>query len=165
MLRPLVAKRTILNVEIPERTPLFVLAAMTGSGDQHHYDDWRFNTRVAGIRAAYYERWRPVDAKRQTYSLERGYLHLFLRCGTGRDAGEEQILALHCDPNESEDAKHSPFKRGPHLHITAAGSPLCRSHIALNYSHLNDVLCSFESLCKAWDNAIELIGEQVLTLY
>jgi hypothetical protein len=165
MLRPLINRQTVLAVEIPERQPLITIVALSGQPLLNHYSDWRFNTYVRGIRAGYYERWSPTDSSRRRYYLERGYLHLFRRVGASRDATEEQVLALHCDPNEPPNTPHARYKRGPHLHISAAGSPLDESHIALNYSHLDEVLGSFNSLCAAWDNSIKLVKDEILPLY
>ena len=165
MLRPLVSPQAVLAVEIPERNPFMTMAVLSGRKVLNHYRDWRFNTYVDGIRAGYYERWGPIDASRRRYYFERAYLHLFHRTGTLRDAAESQILALHCDPNEPLTAPHARYKLGPHVHVSAAASPLDESHIALNYSHLDAVLSSFESLCKAWDNSITLVKEEILSLY
>jgi hypothetical protein len=165
LLSPLVARRTVLMVEIVERVPLVTLAAYSGGRTPQHHHEWRFNTRVDGIRGGYYERWQPVDSTRRRYCFERGYLHLFRRVGPARESTEKQVLALHCDPNEERDAPHALYKIGPHLHVSAAEPPLNAAHIALNYSHLDEVLGSFERLSVAFSNSITMVNEQVLKLY
>jgi len=164
MLRPLVNKRAVLVVEIVERVPFITLAVRTGGKVLHHYTAWRFNTYVNGISAAYYERWEPIDATRKRYCFQRGYLHLFQKVGTDQEATEKKLLLLHCDPNEPKERPHARYKQGPHLHVSAAGPPLAEAHIALNYSHLDEVLSSFDNLSVAWDNSIKLVNEEVLAL-
>jgi hypothetical protein len=165
MLRPLIDKQNPLAVEIVERQPVLTMAALSGRRLLSHYSDWRFNTYVRGIRAGYYERWSPTDNTRRRYYFVRGYLHVFRTLGAFRDATEEQVLALHCDPNEPRGEPHARYKQGPHLHISAAGSPINESHLALNHSHLDEVLSSFESLCAAWDDSIKLVRDEILALY
>jgi hypothetical protein len=107
----------------------------------------------------------PADQKRKRYCLERAYLHLYRRGPTEDD--ELEFLALHCDPNEPDDTghlKHAVYKRGPHIHITAAPQPLCHSHFALNRSHLPDVLASVASLSAAVQSGVEMIRDQVLDI-
>jgi hypothetical protein len=78
---------------------------------------------------------------------------------------EEQVLALHCDPNEEESNKHFRYKAGPHIHMSTAEYPLDRTHIALNASNLSDVLRSVQEITVAFSAAVKLVDEQVLGLY
>lgn len=165
MLRPLIHNRTVLVPEFVERVPCLTLAVKTGGSSLGHYSGWRFSTHIDGISASYYERWEPTNSTRRAYRFQRGYLHLFKKVGANQDATERKLVLLHCDPNEPAEAPHARYKQGPHLHFSAAGSPLSQSHIALNYSHLDEILSSFENLSKAWDNSIKLIDEQVLALH
>lgn len=125
-------------------------------------DEWRFPTRVTTIRASYYEKWKPTDERQKSFFLEQAYLHLFLRKSSG---AEEQILAVHCDPNSSETDKHFPYKAGPHLHMSAAESPLHKAHVALNNGSLRSVLASVAALTSALSLAIAMVDNQVLNLY
>ena len=98
----------------------------------------------------------------KAFCLNRAYLHLYLR----RDEiAENQILALHCDPNEPSSQKHYLYKAGPHVHMSAAADPLHRAHIALNTSNLKDVLRSVADLTTALRTAITMVDDQVLSLY
>jgi hypothetical protein len=132
--------------------------------------DWRFTTFVPSIRGAYHERWTPFDEKKKRYQLERAYLHLYRR-KTAPSSQEIEIVALHCDPNEPDEpdgyqgVKHARYKRGPHIHVTAADQPIPHSHLALNLSDLSEVLRSFDNLEGAFQNAIRLLEEQVLDIY
>jgi hypothetical protein len=128
-------------------------------------DLWRFTTRVPTLRGSYFERWLPVNERRKRYFLDRGYLHLYVSTRMGAEPTEKQILALHCDPNEPEASKHWRYKRGPHLHISVAESPIPHSHFALNAFHLDSVLRSTENLSEAFGAAVKMLEDQVLELY
>ncbi len=72
---------------------------------------------------------------------------------------------MHCDPNEPDDSgllKHAIYKRGPHIHVTAADQPLPHSHIALNVTQIDNVLSSFENLSAAFGSGVVMIRDQVL---
>lgn len=166
MLTRIVSKKAVLVVEQAERRGYgLTFAARSDANTFQPYDLWRFRTYMEDLRASYYERWTPTDATKRRYALERGYLHVFQRFGSGRDADERQIFALHCDPNETNGEVHARYKRGPHIHVSAAGWPLKDAHIALNFSHLEEILSSLEQLSVAWSNAITLVAEQVLDLH
>jgi hypothetical protein len=127
--------------------------------------DWRFSTIVRGVRAGYHERWIAVDEKRLQFYMERAYLHLYR--SRSQNADEVEVLALHCDPNEPDDTgalKHALYKRGPHIHVTAAEQPFPHSHFALNRTNIDDVLGSVKSLHEAVASGILLIRDQVLDL-
>lgn len=124
-------------------------------------DQWRFPTKVSQIRASYYERWVQADSITSDVYLERAYLHLFIR---KEERSEKEVLALHCDPNDSQSSKHYFYKAGPHFHMTTAENPLRHCHIALNTSNLSDVLKSVDGITKALETAITMIEEQVLGL-
>jgi hypothetical protein len=125
-------------------------------------DEWRFATKIPRIRACYYERWLTTDPGRGKLYLERAYLHLFIR---REQHSEEQVLALHCDPNEAEANKHFLYKAGPHIHMSTAESPLDRTHIALNVSNLSYVLRSVQEITVALTAAVKMVDQQVLGLY
>jgi hypothetical protein len=130
------------------------------------YRDWRFKTITYGIRGSYFELWKPSDEKRHRYYLDRAYLSLYLQV-KALDR-EKELLALHCDPNEPDDAgelKHALYKRGPHIHVSAAEDPLPHSHFALNAGNLNEVLKSAESLYQAMQSGMVLLRDQVLDVF
>ncbi len=137
----------------------------SGPRPQASIPDWRFTTFVHGVRAAYHERWIPVDEKRKRFFIERAYLHLYRRRQSEQE--ETEIVALHCDPNEPEDSgdmKHAVYKRGPHIHLTASEQPFPHSHIALNAREIDAVLSSVESLHGAVTAGVVLLRDQVLDL-
>jgi hypothetical protein len=122
----------------------------------------KFATTVPRIRAAYQERWQATDFEKKSYAMERAYLHIYERDSNGI---EEQIVALHCDPNESQTAKHYKYKAGPHIHMMTARDPLPHAHIGLNNSELETVLKSAKNLTVAISSAIALVQTQILGLY
>jgi len=142
----------------PSRRREVVFAAHDGSPPTPHFNEWRFATTHNGFRAAYYEKWFNETAN--LYYLDRAYLHIY-RTDLIKQR-EEEFLLLHCDPNEPDDANHSLYKRGPHLHISIAEQPIPHSHIALCLSNLEDVLDSVETLMKALEWSILMIQEQFL---
>ena len=125
-------------------------------------DSWRFQTRISQIRASYYERWIPTDFRHQQWFLERAYLHIYARRSNNY---EQEILALHCDPNEPQSERHFRYKAGPHIHMPTAEHPLQHSHIALNNDTIDAVLASVTELTTALKTAILMVDDQVLGLY
>jgi hypothetical protein len=136
------------------------------SGAQPSADDyrsWRFRTPAPSLRGMYFERWESTDDTEEMWFLSRAYLSLY-RVSKSRRV-ESELLSLHCDPNEVEENSHWRYKRGPHLHIGAAEQPLPHAHIALNLTDLVSVMSTSENLLSALGNAVEMLGEQVVTLY
>lgn len=126
-----------------------------------NYRDWRFPTILNNFRGNYFERWESEDDR--NWYLNRAYLQIYestLPVGT-----EREFLCLHCDPNEPEDNAHSLYKKGPHLHIKAAESPIPRSHIALALGQLPDLIQSVDALTEAIEWSILMIREQFLDLF
>ena len=154
--RRLACQRRLLNRQL-------VMSAYLGSQPMDPSpEQWRFPTRVSHIRASYHELWVPTDFRQEKFFLDRAYLHLFIR----RDERtEDEIVALHCDPNESASSKHYRYKAGPHVHMSTAEDPLHHSHIALNAGNLEDVLRSVADLTSALAVAVTMIDDQVLGLY
>jgi len=165
MLSPLTGPRTTAHDIIASRSEV-IIAAFSGLKPITDYRSWRFNTVTNGIHAGYFERWNSADEKRTRFYLDRAYLHLYWQPRALDD--EKELLALHCDPNEPEDAgllKHALYKRGPHIHVSASEQPLPHSHFALNADHLGDVLASAERLSRAVASGMVLVRDQVLDLY
>ncbi len=139
----------------------YIIGTHDGSPSQSNYRDWRFSTYVPQIHASYFEFWKKtfVD-KKEIWYLDRAYLHIYRINLLTR--GEEEFLALHCDPNESQEAEHVLYKRGPHLHIKVAQKPIPHAHIALNLGHLKEVLGSVEALSKAMKMGVQMLREEIL---
>ncbi len=138
----------------------FVIAAHDGGPPTSPYQDWRFATIMPDFRGMYNERWLRTELDRkEIWYLDRAYLHLY---ETIERVQESEYLCLHIDPNLPNDAPHWVYKRGPHLHISAAKHPIPRAHIALNRGHLDEVLRSVESLSRALELAVYMIKEEIL---
>jgi hypothetical protein len=95
--------------------------------------------------------------------LERAYLHLYRRSDLNN--ADDEIFALHCDPNEPQSERHYRYKAGPHVHLSTARDPLHHSHIALNNSNLAEVLSSVPNLTVALGSAIAMVDDQVLGFF
>jgi hypothetical protein len=120
--------------------------------------DWRFATVAGRIYANYYERWIPIPGRRDILCLTQAYLTIYQKEGP---TDEEELLALHCDPEEP-DGEGSIYKRGPHLHISIAGPPIRDAHIALARGHLDHVLANAPSLMEALTWSIVMIRDEIL---
>ena len=163
MLRPLTGRARLAQAARQNPRELLI-AVHSGARPDTSPTDWRFTTITTGVRASYHERWLPSDETKKRYYLERAYLHLYRRLDGAR---ETEILALHCDPNEPDDAgllRHALYKRGPHIHVKGAPQPLPHSHIALNVGELPTVLSSAVSLSAAMASGILMIRDQVLDI-
>jgi hypothetical protein len=107
----------------------------------------------------YFEAWR-TRQPRNGFVLERAYLNIYEETETG----EKEIICLHCDPSLLPDADHAKYKRGPHIHMSVAGSPYDSAHIALQGPDLAPVLRSTDALHNALSWGVEMICEEILVL-
>lgn len=126
--------------------------------------EWRFRTSVRGFYGNYFERWIPVAGGASEYFLDRAYLSIYF-VNERATPPEEEIVLLQCDPNVAVTDNHARYKRGPHVHVSAAKHPLPHSHIALNLTHLDETVSSIDELTKAFASGVRLVREQVLALY
>lgn len=102
---------------------LVIGAADVRQTNQNH-TDWRFALSAHKFFGNYYEIWQPLNSTEWT--LFRAYFHIYKMEGLN----EKEFLCLHCDPTEP-NTHAAKYKRGPHLHISAAGDPFDHAHIAL----------------------------------
>lgn len=138
-----------------------VLSAYDGTRPTSEFRQWRFRTKAAGLVAMYFEIWQPRDGRGVEFSLARAYLQLYELVGPGQ---EKEILALHCDPDETGDevARIGRYKQGPHLHFVVAGDPFAKAHIALADGQLAEVLRSAASLTESLEGCVRLIQAELL---
>jgi hypothetical protein len=106
----------------------------------------------------YFEAWS-FEA-RNRYVLDQAYLNIYERDG----ASEKEVVCLHCDPSLPPNADHAKYKRGPHIHLSAAGFPYDRAHIPLQGPDLTPVLRSTEALQSALMWGVEMIRDEILVL-
>lgn len=121
-----------------------------------HYRDWRFTINSARHYGMYFEDWRN-DAK-NSFVLDKAYLNVYVRA----EMSEREIVCLHCDPSLPPGDDHARYKRGPHIHMSVAGSPYSSAHIALQGPDLVPVLKSTETLHNALAWGIEMIRDEIL---
>jgi hypothetical protein len=107
----------------------------------------------------YFELWRLTTPDQAC--LDKAYLSLFRSVREHIDQ-EQELMALHCDPNEPDHAEHAVYKQGPHLHLCTSEIPGRHAHIALNRCHLDEVLRSAGTFTEAFRLALVMIREQVL---
>jgi hypothetical protein len=122
-------------------------------------EKWLFKTNMPGIFGEYYEYWRPDKVGKNLF-LNRAYFHLY-KIENRSEGTTKQIICLHCDPEESEET--NKYKVGPHLHIIVAEQPIPKCHFPLNQCHLKDVLQDASSFTSAFDMAIKMIADELLS--
>ena len=139
-----------------------IIGTHDGTPSISGYRDWRFSTGHSGMSARYFEIWVPEDVRAELWYLHNAYLTIFRR--PHPQAEENELLSLHCDPEEldDEDDCKAIYKRGPHLHIKAAEEPIPKSHLALARGHLSQVLSSSADLTEALGWSIQMIKDEIL---
>jgi len=135
-----------------------IIGTHDGARPSSDYKDWRFTIDARRHYGMYFETWRAETQSR--FVLDQAYLHIYERI----DVNERQIICLHCDPSLSPGADHERYKRGPHIHMSAAGFPFDRAHIALQGPDVSPVLKSAETLHNALAWGVEMIRDEVLAL-
>jgi|SRR5690348_12096919 len=138
-------------------TSRLFIATHDGSPPASNFRDWRFTVESGKYYAMYFEAW--TLETRSRYVLDQAYLNLYERT----PIDEKEIVCLHCDPSLSPEDAHARYKRGPHIHMSVAGSPYGRAHIALQGPDLTPILRSTETLHNALAWGIELIRDEVIT--
>ncbi len=129
-----------------------------GDAAQGSYRDWTFPTRVERIRGQYFEEW--IRSDRQGWELKHICFHLF-RVESPR-AIPKEIVAVHSEPGEDGVSFSSKLKKGPHLHVKAAGDIIGEAHFPLCLSCLESVLSSTDCLMNAIRELIEVLAVEVI---
>ena len=162
LLRPISRVSSGPAYQIKQSLSEAIIGTHDGSPSISGYRDWRFSTGHSGISAMYFEIWVPEDAHAELWYLHNAYLTIFRR--PYPRAEENELLSLHCDPEELdvEDDSKGIYKRGPHLHIKAADEPIPKAHLALARGHLSQVLSSSAQLTEALDWSIQMIKDEIL---
>jgi hypothetical protein len=143
----------------PLGTSLIVIGTHDGANPTSNYRDWRFSTNAKRHHAMYFESWR-IQQPRNSLVLEQAYLNVYEKTQTG----EREIVCLHCDPSLLPAADHAKYKRGPHIHMSVAGSPFDSAHIALQGPDLTPVLRSTDALHRALSWGVEMICDEIISL-
>jgi hypothetical protein len=144
------------------RLPLGTSQIIIGTHDEarpsSHYRDWRFTIDARSHHAMYFEVWRTETQNRLV--LDQAYLNIYEKTGTS----EKEIICLHCDPSLAPDADHAKYKRGPHIHMSVAGFPYDRAHIALQGPDIAAILKSADALDGALAWGVEMIRDEIIAL-
>lgn len=119
----------------------------------------RLATRVESIFVNYYEVWLSQSGGRE-FNLEKAYLHLDRPYPDG--TGDQEVLALHCDPIIPESDPSFLYKRGPHLHISSKMHDISRAHIALCHGEVEDTCNNYEAFSNSLSSAIQMIDAELL---
>jgi hypothetical protein len=141
----------------------FIIAAHDGSGRSIiDYKQFVFSTITPDYLGQYYEIWDQIQGKQDDWCLNRAYFHLIEFNRNTRKPNE--LLALHCDPNEPDDAEHAIYKRVPHIHVVETRFPISRAHFSLDCEgHFlkNIKTATIDSLTNIMTWAIQMLKEEV----
>ena len=159
LLRPIARAAAGPATETVHSGGLWIIGTRDEAQVTSNYRDWRFATPIARHHAMYFEAWKQIDSKR--YRWQSAYLNIYKRTAGGN---EEEVICLHCDPAEPAAAAHSRYKRGPHLHVSAAGDPLKHAHLALHVEHVDEMLQKCQSIHDYLASGIQMIRDEVLDL-
>ena len=144
------------------RQPIGTARVVIGTHDEarptSNYRDWRFTIDARRHHAMYFEAWRLETRNR--FVLDQAYLNVY----ETTEISEREIVCLHCDPSLPPDSDHARYKRGPHIHMSIAGFPHDRAHIALQGPDLAPVLRSTDTLHNALAWGVEMIRDEILVL-
>jgi hypothetical protein len=79
--------------------------------------------------------------------------------------GEQELLALHCEPGLGTGVPSSKYRRGPHLHVllTGAARALNKSHISLCLTEIDQRCSSAADFTVALKAILLMIDDEVLT--
>ena len=119
----------------------------------------RHPSKFEHIFLNYFEVWRPKLDGKNLY-LTKAYFHLDQPNQDG--SGDEELLALHCDPAIPKTESSYQYKRGPHLHIAGARWDLSKAHIAMCLTNLDHDCSNIDTLTNALDRIIKMIDEELM---
>ncbi len=80
----------------------------------------------------------------------------------GKGTGDEEVLALHCDPMSAASDPSYPYKRGPHLHISGNKRDISKAHIALCLTNLDETCSGPDAISVAFSAIITMISKELL---
>lgn len=135
-----------------------IICAHGGGTVQEHTNVW-FPTCASGIQGQYHEVWYPQNGE-QEWWMERAYFSL--RRVVRAVMSTEELLCIHSDPMCKDADPVGTYKKGPHLHVSIARSPVADAHFPLNLGHLEDVLASCENLSQAMSLAIQVVRDEII---
>jgi|SRR5215510_923567 len=119
----------------------------------------RHPSRISNIFVNYFEVWLAQKGGVQ-FLLDKAYMHLDIPFADG--TGDEEVLALHCDPTIAETDPSYTYKRGPHLHISGNKRDISRAHIALCLSDIERSCHNYDAFSKVFAEIILMIDHELL---
>jgi hypothetical protein len=136
-----------------------VLAAHDGIQLARSYRDWRFRTASRDIQCQYFELWTAVTSGREWF-LDRAYLHVFLINRQSRQ--EEELIAVHADPNNTDAMPLQAIRKAPHLHVTQVETWLQRSHFSLTAGYVDRAVRSVTEFTRVFTEAVKIVRWEVI---
>jgi hypothetical protein len=122
----------------------------------------RLASRLQNVFVNYFEVWAIQRGGRE-FLLDKAYMHLDVPFLDG--SGDEEVLALHCDPATPNNDPAFAYKRGPHLHISSKKRDISKAHIALCHGHLEDACGDYEAFSKAIGAIVQMINVELLSKF
>jgi len=96
----------------------------------------------------------------RTFILNKAYFHLDAPLSRGQ--GDEEVLAVHCDPMITSGEVSFVYKRGPHMHVSGNKRDISKAHIALCLSNLEHTCSSFDAYWFAFEGILKMVNEEIL---
>jgi hypothetical protein len=121
--------------------------------------DLRCASRVDNVFINYFEVWQDAGGGADFF-LDKAYMHLDVPFPDG--SGDEEVLALHCDPQTPKADPSFLYKRGPHFHISGNKRDISKSHIGLCITHEDQACGSIDALTTAFSEIISMIDRELL---
>ncbi|MBC6992222.1 hypothetical protein [Hymenobacter sp. BT491] len=158
-------EKTTISCNTYPQAQHYILGTYDGSIPNKSYRDWRFTCYNTEFRCMYFEDWVPSDLAKTKWALNNLSFSLFRVLRQSRD--EREVLAIHCEPRETEPAdktikSHYQYKRIPHLHVSLATQPLPHSHFALHHTNDISMMKNIESLTSFMRNVLVMIKDEVI---
>jgi hypothetical protein len=122
----------------------------------------RLKTQWDEIYFNYHEIWVPQNTS-HFFTLERSYLHLYLRGVEGFE--ELQALSLHCDPDLDPNDTSFRYKRGPHFHVGGSNPNIDRAHLSLCVSDAALGGNNLGALMRTLKDSLGLVVNELIPQY
>ena len=139
------------------------LVAHDGFPLKDSHREYPFRLANSAIDCKYFELWTPCDNTGRTWNLVQAYFTVLLPNRQARRL--EELLCVHCDPQDESDEPTCWYKRSPHLHVEKAEHPLPKCHFPLCCTSLRTVSDSLHSLTSALHEAVKAVQDEVVGLY
>ena len=163
ILNPLVESENGPKWDFRSKTSQVTIIAHGGKSSRLYRSrvkDSKFQTACRDCVAGYMEVWRRSSEDDRIYLLALAYLDISVR--NENTKGFDEIICLHADPDANEDDESYLYKRGPHIHVSAATDPIPKSHIALELSNNDQILTSLDYFNTVFARSVTMIRDEIL---